>query len=178
VNFGGGHLMTRKDYDVPHLISILKAFRKRYPNLQVILEPGSAVAWQTGILISTVLDIVENRGIKILMPDVSFTAHMPDTLEMPYRPKITGATDPVEGKPTYRIGGTSCLSGDFMMEYSFEKEVKVGDIMVFEDMIHYTMVKTTMFNGVAHPDIGIWKLDNTYQLVRRFNYRDYKNRLS
>ncbi|MEO0044186.1 MAG: carboxynorspermidine decarboxylase [Bacteroidota bacterium] len=178
VNFGGGHLMTRKDYDVLHLITILKAFKKRHPHLQVILEPGSAVAWQTGILISTVLDIVENRGVKTLMPDVSFTAHMPDTLEMPYRPKITGATDPIAGKPTYRIGGTSCLSGDFMMEYSFENEVKVGDILIFEDMIHYTMVKTTMFNGVAHPDIGIWKRDNTYELVRRFHYKDYKNRLS
>jgi carboxynorspermidine decarboxylase len=146
--------------------------------LQVILEPGSAVAWQTGVLISTVLDIVENRGMKILMPDVSFTAHMPDTLEMPYRPKITGATDPVEGKPTYRIGGNSCLSGDFMMEYSFEKEVQVGDILIFEDMIHYTMVKTSMFNGVVHPNIAIWTEQNRLKTVRKFNYLDYKKRLS
>jgi carboxynorspermidine decarboxylase len=178
VNFGGGHLMTRKDYDVPHLIQLLKAFKQRHPHLEVILEPGSAIAWQTGALIATVLDIVENRGIKILMLDVSFTAHMPDTLEMPYRPRITGATDPVAGKPTYRIGGTSCLSGDYMLEYSFDQPVQIGDILILEDMIHYTMVKTTMFNGVNHPDIGIWTKNNTYQLVRRFKYQDYKNRLS
>jgi carboxynorspermidine decarboxylase len=103
---------------------------------------------------------------------------MPDTLEMPYRPRIRGASDPVDGKPTYRIGGTSCLSGDYMTEYSFEKEPQVGDLIILEDMIHYTMVKTTMFNGVPHPSIGIWTEDNQFRLVRRFNYKDYKNRLS
>ena len=112
------------------------------------------------------------------MLDVSFTAHMPDTLEMPYRPAIRNATDPVPGKPTYRLGGTSCLSGDYMFEYSFEKELKEGDIIVLEDMIHYTMVKTTTFNGVKHPSIGIWKINGNFELVKKFGYEDYKNRLS
>lgn len=179
VNFGGGHLMTRKGYDTEHLISVLKAFKSRYSNIHVILEPGSAFAWQTGYLVTQVLDIIENNGVKTAMLDVSFTAHMPDCLEMPYRPKICGATDPsADGKPTYRLGGTSCLSGDYMFEYSFEQELKIGDRVVFDDMIHYTMVKSNMFNGVAHPAIAIWTKDNNYQLIRKFNYSDYKNRLS
>lgn len=178
VNFGGGHLMTREGYDIQHLIGVLTAFKQRYPNLQVILEPGSAFAWRTGYLVSTVLDIVENNGVKTAMLDVSFTAHMPDCLEMPYRPKIWGATDPVEGKPTYRVGGTSCLSGDYMFEYSFEKELQIGDTMVFDDMIHYTMVKTTMFNGVKHPSYGMWTADQQFKLIRKFGYEDYKSRMS
>ncbi len=178
LNLGGGHLMTRSGYDVAHLIKVLKRFKDKYPHLDVILEPGSAVGWNTGVLVSKVLDIVHNHGVKTLMVDVSFTAHMPDTLEMPYRPRIVGATDPVEGKPTYRIGGTSCLSGDFMEEYSFEKDINIGDTIVFEDMIHYTMVKTSMFNGVPHPSIGIWTEDNIFKLVKTFTYEDYKNRLS
>ena len=178
VNMGGGHLMTRQGYDVPHLIEVLRRFKSKYPHLKVILEPGSAVAWQTGVLTSTVLDIVENKGIKTLMMDTSFTAHMPDCLEMPYRPKITGATDPVDGKYLYRIGGTSCLSGDYMDFYAFEKPVQIGDVLVFEDMIHYTMVKTTMFNGVHHPDIVILRENGAAEVVRRFTYEDYKNRLS
>ncbi len=178
VNFGGGHLITRSDYDVNHLISLLRSFKKRYPNLEVILEPGSAIAWQTGFLLATVLDIHNSKGIKTLMLDVSFTAHMPDTLEMPYRPQIKDASDPEPKKHTYRLGGTSCLSGDFMYEYAFEKPMKIGDQLILEDMIHYTMVKTTMFNGVAHPDIGMIHKDGSYQLLRRFNYKDYKYRLS
>lgn len=178
LNLGGGHLMTKDGYDVEHLIKVLKTFKQKYPNLDVILELGSAVAWNTGVLVSKVLDIVENHGVKTLMVDVSFTAHMPDTLEMPYRPRITGASDAVEGKPTYRLGGTSCLSGDYMDEYSFENDVKVGDIVVFEDMIHYTMVKTTLFNGVTHPSIAIWTEQNEMKVVRKFSYKDYKNRLS
>jgi carboxynorspermidine decarboxylase len=178
VNMGGGHLMTRKDYDVAHLITVLKNFKAKHPHLKIVLEPGSAFAWQTGVLVSNVLDIVENKGIKTMMLDVSFTAHMPDCLEMPYRPKITGATDPVEGNPTYRIGGTSCLSGDYMENYSFEKEVKIGDQIIFEDMIHYTLVKTTMFNGVRHPDICIWRENNTLDVVKKFTYKDYRNRMS
>lgn len=178
INMGGGHLMTKRGYDTNHLIQVLKAFKQRYPKIHVILEPGSAFAWQTGSLYSTVLDVVENNGVKTAIVDVSFTAHMPDCLEMPYRPKITGATDPVVGKPTYRIGGTSCLSGDFMFEYSFEHELKEGDTIVFEDMIHYTMVKTSTFNGVKHPSIGIWTKENTFKLLKKFGYTDYKNRLS
>lgn len=178
VNFGGGHLMTKEGYDHAHLIQLLKSFKARYPNItEVVLEPGSAVAWETGSLISTVMDIHESKGIKTLILDVSFTAHMPDTLEMPYRPKIVGATDPVAGKPTYRIGGTSCLSGDYMYEYSFDEAVKIGDRIVLLDMMHYTMVKTTMFNGVKHPAIGMWTKNNELEIFRNFGYEDYKNRL-
>jgi carboxynorspermidine decarboxylase len=178
INFGGGHLMTKEGYDVDYLIKVLTAFKKRHPHLEVVLEPGSAVGWNTGVLISKVLDIVDNHNVKTLMVDVSFTAHMPDTLEMPYRPRVIGATDPKKGKPTYRIGGTSCLSGDFMEAYSFDKEIQIGDTIVFEDMMHYTMVKTTMFNGIPHPSIGIWHEDDKFEMVRKFKYKDYKNRLS
>ncbi|MEQ9374279.1 MAG: carboxynorspermidine decarboxylase [Imperialibacter sp.] len=178
VNMGGGHLMTKKGYDTAHLVSILKAFREKW-GVEVILEPGSAVAWETGDLVSTVLDVVENSGVKTAILDASFTCHMPDCLEMPYKPRIRGAKmDPEKGKPTYRMGGMSCLAGDYMSEYSFDKELEPGDLIVFEDMIHYTMVKTTTFNGVPHPSIGIWKEDNSFQLVREFGYEDYKNRLS
>lgn len=179
VNFGGGHLMTRQGYDVEHLISVLKAFRKRWPHLQVILEPGSAFAWDTGVLVATVLDIVKNKGVRTAILDVSFTAHMPDTLEMPYRPRVRGASEEIAGKPNlYRLGGVSCLSGDFMEEYAFDKPLKVGQKIVFEDMIHYTMVKTTTFNGVTHPNIAILRQDGKLDIVRRFSYRDYRNRLS
>lgn len=178
LNMGGGHLMTREGYDVEHLIGILKAFKVKYPHLQLILEPGSAFAWRTGVLVSSVVDIVENKGIKTAMLDVSFACHMPDCLEMPYKPAIVGATDAVSEKPAYRMGGNSCLSGDFYGSWSFEKELKIGDRIVFEDMIHYTMVKTTMFNGVSHPSIGIWTKDNEFKLLREFGYEDYKNRMS
>ncbi|RMG82614.1 MAG: carboxynorspermidine decarboxylase [Bacteroidetes bacterium] len=177
VNFGGGHLMTRKGYDIDHLVELLRNFRSRYPHLRVILEPGSAIAWETGDLVSTVLDIHESHGIQTAILDVSFTAHMPDCLEMPYRPKIIGATDPVEGKPCYRIGGTSCLAGDFMTEYAFDQPLKVGDRVVFRDMIHYTVVKTTMFNGVKHPSIALWTEDGQLKILRKFGYEDYKNRM-
>jgi len=177
VNLGGGHLMTRVGYDLERLVRLLRDFRER-TGLEVWLEPGSAVLWDTGPLVARVLDIVERRGVKTAMVDVSFTAHMPDTLEMPYRPRIYGASDPVEGKPTYRIGGVSCLSGDFMEAYSYERELSVGDRIVFEDMIHYTMVKTTTFNGVKHPGICIWHEDGTLEVVREFTYSDYKSRLS
>ena len=175
---GGGHLITHKDYNVEHLISLLKNFKSKYPHLQVILEPGSAFAWQVGVLVSTVLDIVENRGIKTAMLDVSFSCHMPDTLEMPYKPVIKRAYEPAPDKPTYRMGGNSCLSGDFYGSWSFDKELCIGDNVVFEDMIHYTMVKTTMFNGVTHPSIGIWNKENEFKLIRKFGYEDYKNRMS
>lgn len=177
MNMGGGHLITRKDYDVDHLIRILRKFRES-TGLHLILEPGSAFVWETGELVSTVEDIVENQGVKTAILDVSFTAHMPDCLEMPYKPKILGANDPLEGKPTYRIGGNSCLSGDVMGDWSFDKELQPGDRIIFLDMIHYTMVKTTAFNGVHHPSIGIWTMDNKFRLIREFGYEDYKNRLS
>ncbi len=178
VNMGGGHLITRKGYNHEHMIQLLKNFRQKY-NVKVILEPGSAIAWETGVLVSTVKDIVEHRGIKTAILNISFTAHMPDTLEMPYRPKIVGATDPTENsKYLYRLGGVSCLAGDFMEMYDFGKKLSIGDLIVFKDMIHYTMVKTTMFNGVNHPKIVIWKENDSLQIVKEFQYEDFKGRLS
>jgi carboxynorspermidine decarboxylase len=177
INMGGGHLMTRKDYNTDHLISILRSFRER-TGLHVILEPGSAFAWETGELVATVEDIVENQGIKTAILNVSFTAHMPDCLEMPYKPKILGASDPKPGEEGYRLGGNSCLSGDFMGEWSFGRALKPGDRIIFLDMIHYTMVKTTTFNGVQHPSIGIMRRNGKFELIKKFGYSDYKNRLS
>ena len=178
LNMGGGHLMTRKDYDTEHLIALLQNFKKKYPHLRLILEPGSAFTWQTGNLVSTVEDIVDNHSIKTAMLNVSFSCHMPDCLEMPYKPAILGATDAVAGKPTYRMGGNSCLAGDYMGDWSFDKELKIGDRIVFRDMIHYTLVKTTTFNGVHHPSIGIWTADDKFRLIRDFNFEDYKSKLS
>ncbi len=178
LNMGGGHLMTKDGYDVDHLVELLKQFKNKYPNLQLILEPGSAFAWRTGVLVSTVQDIVENHGIKTAMLDVSFACHMPDCLEMPYKPSIVGATDAVNEKPTYRMGGNSCLSGDYIGDWSFDKDLSIGDKIVFEDMIHYTIVKTTMFNGVSHPSIGMLTADNKFILLKTFGYDDYKNRMS
>jgi carboxynorspermidine decarboxylase len=177
VNMGGGHLITKKDYDINHLVKILTDFKDKY-GVEIILEPGSAFTYQTGYLVSTILDIVENNSIKTAILDVSFTCHMPDCLEMPYKPVILGATNEMDGKPTYRMGGNSCLAGDFMGNWSFDKELKPGDKIIFEDMIHYTTVKTTMFNGVNHPSIGIWNEKSGFRLIREFNYQDYKNRLS
>lgn len=178
LNMGGGHLMTRKDYDVEHLIALLQTFRAKYPNLEVIMEPGSAFAWQTGFLLTTVVDIVSNRGIQTAIMDASFTCHMPDCLEMPYKPVIRGAIEPQEGKPTYRIGGNSCLSGDYMGDWSFDKPLEVGDHLIFEDMIHYTIVKTTMFNGIPHPAIALWSKNEELIVYKEFAYEDYKNRMS
>lgn len=177
INFGGGHLMTRDGYDVEHLIKTLKAFKQRHPNLTVILEPGSAVAWQTGTLVSEVVDIIENQN-KIAILDISATAHMPDVLEMPYRPEIRGAGKAGENAYTYRLGGNSCLAGDAIDLYSFDHELQIGERIIFEDMIHYTMVKTTFFNGVEHPSIGLIKQDGSFELVRKFEYQDFKNKLS
>ena len=178
VNFGGGHLMTRKGYDIELLIKTIQDFKSRYPHLQVILEPGSAFAWDTGFLVSTVEDIVANKNITTAILNVSFTAHMPDCLEMPYQPKILGACDESDSKPNYRMGGNSCLAGDFMGNWSFEQPLKIGDQIVFNDMIHYTMVKTNTFNGVKHPSIGIWNEEKGFILLREFSYEDYKTRLS
>jgi carboxynorspermidine decarboxylase len=178
LNLGGGHLITREDYDVEHLIGLLKGFRAKYPNLQIILEPGSAVGWQTGFLKSTVLDIVESAGIKVAILDVSFAAHMPDTLEMPYKPRIRGAnSEPEVGKPSYRFGGMTCLAGDFYGDYSFEKELQIGNEIILEDMIHYTMVKTTTFNGVNLPSIGKIDIKGQFQLFKSFGYESFKDRL-
>lgn len=181
INFGGGHLMTRKDYDIRLLIDILKDFKKRYPNLKIILEPGSAFAWQTGPLVSHVVDIVENKGIKTAILDVSFTCHMPDCLEMPYWPTVRGA-ETIEGEygkgeNIYRLGGNSCLSGDWMQSWRFDHALQIGETVIFEDMIHYTTVKTCTFNGITHPDICLLKKNGELQVLRHFDYQDYKNRM-
>lgn len=181
MNFGGGHLMTRCDYDVDLLVELLTGLHRRYPDLKIILEPGSAFAWQTGPLVAQVVDVVEDRGIKTAILDVSFTCHMPDCLEMPYQPEVRGAEQrPMEAATedcTYRLGGNSCLSGDFMGAWRFDVPLKPGDRVVFEDMIHYTTVKTNMFNGITHPAIGILRLDGEVEILRRFGYDDYKKRM-
>lgn len=179
INMGGGHLMTRSDYNINHLIEILKCFKNKYPNLHIIMEPGSAFTWQTGDLVSSVVDIVTNQGITTAIVDVSFACHMPDCLEMPYKPTISGALNEVNSNwPTYRIGGNSCLSGDFIGDWSFDEELKIGDQLIFEDMNHYTTVKTNMFNGIQHPSILFRHIDGTVDLLREFSYKDYKNRMS
>lgn len=185
LNLGGGHLMTRKDYDVEHLIGLLKGLKARYPNLHIILEPGSAFAWQTGSLVSSVVDVVESRGIRTAILDVSFTCHMPDCLEMPYQPTVTDAEalepDAVKGAPfeqnIYRLGGNSCLSGDYMGSWKFSKPLSVGDRVVFEDMIHYTTVKTNMFNGISHPSIAMLHEDGQIEMYKKFGYEDYRDRM-
>ncbi|RCR71010.1 carboxynorspermidine decarboxylase [Larkinella punicea] len=178
VNMGGGHLMTREGYNTEHLIGLLKAFREKY-QVEVILEPGSAIGWQTGVLVSSVLDVVDSQGIQVAILDTSFAAHMPDTLEMPYKPRILNSYhEPVAGKPTYRLGGMTCLAGDFMGDYSFDEPLQIGEKVIFDDMIHYTMVKTSTFNGVNLPAIGIWQEDETFRLVKTYGYESFKDRLS
>ena len=178
LNMGGGHLMTRKGYDTEHLIGLLQEFRRRHPNLELIMEPGSAFAWQTGVLVSTVVDLVENHGIRTAILDVSFACHMPDCLEMPYQPAVRGAEMGNEGKYIYRLGGNSCLSGDYMGLWSFDHELQIGERIVFEDMIHYTMVKTNMFNGIHHPAIALWTKEGKAEIYKQFSYEDYRDRMS
>ncbi|MCP4970128.1 MAG: carboxynorspermidine decarboxylase [Arcobacter sp.] len=177
VNFGGGHHITRADYDVEGLIKLLNEFKNRYPHLEIYLEPGEAVGWQTGYLVATVLDIVDN-GIKIAILDTSAEAHMPDTLAMPYRADIRNAGLENEKKHTFRLAGNTCLAGDIIGDYSFDKELQVGDKIILEDMIHYTMVKTTTFNGIQLPSIAIKNTKGHYQIVNKFGYNAYKSRLS
>ncbi len=178
VNFGGGHLMTREGYDVDHLIGLLKDFRGRYPWLQVVMEPGSAFTWRTGDLITEVLDVVENQGVKTAVIDASFACHMPDCLEMPYKPAITESVPEAEGLPRYRLGGNSCLSGDYVGDWCFREPLKAGDRLTLEDMNHYTTVKTSMFNGIQHPAMVLCDSDGNCTYLRRFDYNDYKNRMS
>lgn len=181
INFGGGHLMTRKGYDIKRLISILQEFKTRYPHLKVILEPGSAFAWQTGSLVSQVVDIVEDKGISTAILNVSFTCHMPDCLEMPYYPDVRTAKHVKDSeqyaKNVYRLGGNSCLSGDWMGYWRFDHELQVGENIIFEDMLHYTTVKTNMFNGITHPDIALLKQNGELETLRNFTYNDYKQRM-
>ena len=193
LNLGGGHLMTRKDYDVSLLIQILRSLKERYPHLQLILEPGSAFAWQTGCLVSHVVDVVENHGVRTAILDVSFTCHMPDCLEMPYQPVVRGAeslpaeyvwqeaqnnlTSPSLLGHVYRLGGNSCLSGDFMGCWLFDAPLEIGQEVIFEDMLHYTTVKTNMFNGIPHPSIVLQHTDGTEEVLRSYTYEDYRDRI-
>lgn len=187
INFGGGHLMTRSDYDTSLLISILQDFHRRYPHLHVILEPGSAFAWQTGPLVSQVVDVVENHGVRTAILNVSFTCHMPDCLEMPYHPAVRfartieedaeGHIPDGQGEHIYRLGGCSCLSGDFMGRWQFDHELQVGENVIFEDMIHYTTVKTNMFNGITHPSLALAHADGELEVLRQYGYEDYRSRM-
>lgn len=180
LNMGGGHLITRRDYDTDHLIRLIKGLHERYPHLQLIIEPGSAFTWQTGDLITTVLDVVEDAGIKTAIIDASFACHMPDCLEMPYKPNIEESL-PDESESTsavsYRLGGNSCLSGDFVGDWKFDHELHPGERLTLMDMNHYTTVKTNMFNGVQHPSIWYKPTNGKPQLLREFTYDDYRNRM-
>lgn len=182
LNLGGGHLITREGYDVDHLISLLRGLHERYPNLEeIILEPGEAVGWQTGVLVAEVQDIIPCKDFSIAMLDTSFACHMPDCLEMPYKPTIINARDAQPGdKYVYRMGGNSCLAGDYMGmgDYAFKEPLEVGEKIIFDDMIHYTMVKTTFFNGIKHPNIAVWTKEGELDIIRQFDYEDYKNKLS
>ncbi|MDE7461893.1 MAG: carboxynorspermidine decarboxylase [Muribaculaceae bacterium] len=186
LNMGGGHLITRKDYDTSHLKKLLKDFKSKYPNLELIMEPGSAFTWQTGDLVTSVLDVVENSGVKTAIIDASFACHMPDCLEMPYKPAIAEALPDEEERPEgenpnesfkYRLGGNSCLSGDFVGDWNFTNELKAGDKLTLLDMNHYTTVKTTMFNGIQHPSIWLRKENGDLELLRSFDYDDYRTRM-
>lgn len=185
LNLGGGHLVTRKDYNVSLLIDTLRGLHRRYPHLRILLEPGSAFAWQTGPLVASVVDIVENSGIKTALLNVSFTCHMPDCLEMPYHPAVRGARtladDDAAGHETeacvYRLGGNSCLSGDFMGYWQFDAPLVPGDTIIFEDMIHYTTVKTNMFNGIPHPALAMLHSDGIVETLRTYTYEDYRDRM-
>ncbi len=184
LNLGGGHLITHKDYNIEHLITILKKFKQQHKNLKLILEPGSAFLWQTGPLVASVIDIVENNNIRTAILDTSFTCHMPDCLEMPYHPIVRGAkqvnintTTPCKTEFLYRLGGNSCLSGDWMGYWEFNQPLSEGDKIIFEDMNHYTTVKTSMFNGVQHPSIILLRANGELKLLRKFNYSDYRNRM-
>ena len=179
LNMGGGHLITRNDYDVEFLIKLLRGLKEEYPNLEIILEPGSAFTWQTGDLVTEVLDVVEDNGIKTAIIDASFACHMPDCLEMPYKPNIleADAEDNEDSPYRYRLGGNSCLSGDFVGYWSFPKKLKPGDRLTLMDMNHYTTVKTNMFNGIQHPSIYLQPLKGEPVLLREFTYDDYRSRM-
>ena len=177
INFGGGHHISRPDYDVQRLCTLIDRFQQKY-GVAVYLEPGEAIALNTGVLVSRVLDIIHNE-VDIAMLDTSAAAHMPDVLEMPYRPRIRGAGQPGEFDHTYKLGGLTCLAGDVIGDYSFEQPLTIGEKLIFEDMAHYTMVKNNTFNGVRLPSIAIFdSKTGRFEVVRTFGYEDYRNRLS
>ena len=176
VNFGGGHHITRKDYHRDQLVALLNSFKERHPHLEVIMEPGEAIGWQTGELVANVVDLVHNE-MDIAILNVSVSAHMPDCLEMPYRPNVTGADLPGVKKFTYKLTGNTCLAGDQLGDFSFDNPLQVGETIIFEDMIHYTMVKTTFFNGVRHPNIGMFDMDGKFHLLHEFTFEQFKDKL-
>jgi len=176
VNFGGGHHITKKGYNTKKLIDILNNFKQRYPHLQIYLELGEAVGWETGTLVTSVLDIVHN-GIDIAILDTSAEAHMPDTIIMPYRAEVRGADEVGKRAYSYRLAGNTCLAGDIMGDYSFDNPLQIGDKIIFEDQIHYTMVKTTTFNGISLPSIAIKRVDGRVEVVREFGYEEFRDRL-
>jgi carboxynorspermidine decarboxylase len=176
INFGGGHHITREDYDLELLCRLINDFRKKYNNIQIYLEPGEAVVLNAGVFVTSVLDTIHN-GMDIAVCDCSAETHMPDVLAMPYRPKLIG--EPENGKYTYRLGGISCLSGDVIGDYKFNEPLKRGDRLVFTDMALYSFVKNTNFNGVELPSLITFSLEKgTFEVVRKFGYEDYKNRIS
>ena len=177
INFGGGHHITKEGYDVDRLIHVIKTFKERHNNIEVYLEPGEAVAWETGVLVSTVLDIIDN-GMKVVILDTSAEAHMPDTLAMPYRAQVRGAAKENEKAFTYKLAGNTCLAGDIMGDYSFDKELRIGDKIIFEDQIHYTFVKNTTFNGIKLPSLALWTKKKELKIIKSFGYEEYKRRLS
>lgn len=176
INFGGGHHITKKGYDIERLVYIIKEFRLKY-QIDVYLEPGEAVGWESGYLVSTILDIFEN-GMNIAILDTSAEAHMPDTLAMPYRADVRNSGIAGEKKYTYRLGGNTCLAGDIMGDYSFDEPLNIGDKIIFEDQIHYTFVKNTTFNGIKLPSLVIKRLGGTIEVVKEFGYEEYRSRLS
>ena len=176
LNFGGGHHITKKDYDVEKLIKIIKEFKEKY-DLEIYLEPGEAVGWETGYLVSSVLDVFKN-GMNVAILDTSAEAHMPDTLAMPYRADVRGSGEAGEKKHTYRLGGNTCLAGDIMGDYSFDEPLEVGSKIIFEDQIHYTFVKNTTFNGIKLPSLAILRKNGELDIVKEFGYENYRNRLS
>ena len=180
MNLGGGHLMSREDYDLEQAAEAIAGFKAQFPHLQLIMEPGSALVWETGYFRSQVLDIMETEALPVAILDSSITAHLPDVLEMPYQPRILGAE--MQATAThphlYRLGGQSCLAGDQVGNYGFPQPLRPGDDLIFLDMMHYTMVKTHTFNGMELPSIGIWRSEGRFDLVRRFGYQDFESRLS
>jgi len=176
INFGGGHHITRKGYDTEKLIHLIRQFKEKY-DVEVYLEPGEAVGWETGTLIATVLDIVHN-GMDIAILDTSAEAHMPDTIIMPYRAEVRGAGQAGKKAYTYRLSGNTCLAGDIMGDYSFDTPLKRGDKIIFEDQMHYTMVKATTFNGIKLPSIAVERINGDIEILREFGYEDFKERLS
>lgn len=176
LNLGGGHHITRTDYDVEKLINCINLIKNKYPHLKVYLEPGEAIALNTGYLVSTVLDTMQNN-MNIAILDTSAACHMPDVLEMPYRPMIIDAGEKGEYEYTYRLGSATCLAGDIIGDYSFKKPLKEGDKLIFCDMAHYTMVKNNTFNGINLPSIALWGKDDKLKIIKKFGYEDFKSRL-